>query len=84
MIVKTAGGDFQDLLALYPDNAINKTVPNRNSASSPSRKVSLERLRFADALKGGSTSVVDHRVQPARDVPAGHEPVFSLIGLQAR
>jgi hypothetical protein len=64
LIVEAARRDFEDLLPLRPDNAINEAVLIRNSTSPPSRKVALERFRLSDALKRGSTSVFDDRVQP--------------------
>jgi hypothetical protein len=64
-MVKTAGGDLKDLLAFRPDDTADKAVLVRNSAGPPSRKVPFEGFRFADPLKGRSTNVVDHGVQPA-------------------
>src|SRR5450756_2504602 len=76
LIVEAAGGDFEDLLPLRSDNAINEPVHVRNSASPPSRKVALERFRFAYALKGGSARVFDHRVQSTRNASVSREPVL--------
>jgi hypothetical protein len=79
LVVKAAGGDFEDLPPLRPGNAIDEAVLARNSASPPSGEVSFERLRLTDSLEGGSVGVFDHRVEPARDVPVSSEPVLIIL-----
>ena len=79
LIVKPAGGDFEDLIAPRPGNSINEAVLVGNPASPPSRKVSLEWLRFSDPLKGGSPNVFDHRVQPTQNTPVWREPVLVIF-----
>ena len=76
LIVKPAGGDFEDLIAPRPGNSINEAVLAGNPASPPSRKVSLEWLGFSDPLKRGSPNVFDHRVQPTQNIPVCREPVL--------
>ena len=79
LIVKPAGGDFEDLIAPRPGNSINEAVLVGNPASPPSRKVSLEWLRFSDSLKRGSPDVFDHRVKSTQDVPVCREPVLVIL-----
>src|ERR1700722_6583583 len=64
---------------LRPDRATEGAALARNSASPPSRKVALERFRFADPIKRRPGNVFDHRVRPAQDVTAGSEPVLIIL-----
>jgi hypothetical protein len=79
LIVKPAGGDFENLIAPRSGNSINEAMLVGHPGSPPTRKVSFEWLRFSDPLKGGSPNVFDHRVQPTQNIPVFREPMLVIL-----
>jgi hypothetical protein len=69
-----AGNDFQNLpiaLAGYP---IDEAMVTGDAPGPPSRQITLQRLRFADALKGRSLHLGDEPVEAAEHFEIGLRP----------